>query len=97
MPWIRYEKLLTKISANFRPEAETNDALSRKHVYTLFLRYQALKKKIGCWDAADLVSHIYSSLKKEKWTGPTIHSLSADEIQDFVSAPALSCLCCLWS
>jgi ankyrin repeat protein len=82
----QYLNLSTKTSATFRPDAEDTDSLSRKYVYTIYTKYQALKKKLGCWDEADLVSHIYRHLSEDGWAGPRIHSLSADEIQDFTQA-----------
>jgi hypothetical protein len=82
----QYLNLSMKVSSTFRPDAENSDALSRKNVFAIFTRYQMLKKKLGCWDEADLVSHIYKQLSKDGWKGPPIHSLSADEIQDFTQA-----------
>lgn len=82
----QYLQLSSKVSANFRAEAETSDVLSRKHVYSVFVQYQKLKKKLGCWDTADLVAHIYQCISKNGWNGPPIHALSADEIQDWTQA-----------
>ena len=82
----QYLKLSTKVSATFRPDAETTDALSRRYVFAIFTKYQLLKKKLGCWDEAELVSHIYQQLSTDGWQGPPIHSLAADEVQDFTQA-----------
>ena len=47
---------------------------------------QALKVSWNCWDIGDLVAHIYRQVKGDRWAGPPIHAILADEVQDFSQA-----------
>jgi hypothetical protein len=58
----------------------------RGELYGIYTNYKALKKDLNAWDSADLVCHCFNEVRENGWRGPPIHSLLADEIQDFTQA-----------
>ena len=63
-----------------------NNSGERKHIYTLFKRYEHVRKQRFLFDESDLVHDIYHRVCKQhdmKWV---IHQIFVDETQDFTQA-----------
>jgi len=84
-----YEILGHKMAPNF--------ANKRKMVYTLFEKYQQIKKGNGYFDDCDLVFNLFQRLSKLDDVNWCIHQFYIDEVQDFNQAELTLLLhCCRW-
>lgn len=69
-----YEEVAKKASPGFEDH--------RRQIYKAFEAYEQLRKEWNCFDRMDVSFHVLKELKKRPYTGPPIHSVAVDEVQD---------------
>mmetsp|Transcript_28564 Transcript_28564/g.68690 ORF Transcript_28564/g.68690 Transcript_28564/m.68690 type:complete len:1663 (+) Transcript_28564:34-5022(+) len=60
----------------------------RPMVFTWYREYTSLKNKLGVFDEADFVTHIYRQIRADGYVGTGLNAVTIDEVQD-VSQAAL--------
>eukprot|EP00899_Mesostigma_viride_P010553 jgi/Mesvir1/1949/Mv22967-RA.1 len=82
----QYEALGAKKSPSF--------VGSRHALYSLFLKYEQLRKQCRGFDLGDLVRYIYRAVSagEQQVFAPAVHSIFIDEVQDFTEAELQLCV-----
>eukprot|EP00741_Cyanophora_paradoxa_P017382 tig00020964_g16791.t1 len=62
------------------------DEEQRRAIYELHGAYRDAKRRRNLYDVTDAVHHIYREVNRQGYTGPPIHEIIVDEVQDFTQA-----------